>query len=748
MRMHKRILIFLVTIIVLVGTTPLSSYGETFLNGASSFDSLWERMIGSLQLQPLAHAIFCHWTEKSEADAARAIYFERSDDPYSFVFPEEGQSEGDIYPNLLFVPEPYDQWYGDSEKIKITHKDLAKNYEVIPIARDALIFLVNSKNPVNNLSIEQLQDIYMGRLTSWSDLGGVDAQIEAFQSRPNSLSQDMIENTLMLHMIMSNPPIEWKHSARGWAEIVSTNASYNNSETALGYTMHFYTRSMFEIDKTKCLSVNGISPSDEAIISGEYPLTTYYYAIFPKSTPSDDPIRALVKWLLTKEGQHVVKSAGLIPMDNFVGEVDFSLPYPIEKTSQSSGTGGTQDRNAESSEYSDRSISKSGYSDAWGWSDWDSVTVNLPENLALQSEIDTWCQNTRHYLRQSVSIDADISRGIEEHAFVYGNLVSFHFSIASGVDSVIRTAVFDMRTGRQLQLSDLFIDNFNYIEYINRFLLSETYQESRGELGDFGIEEQYLKRPFSGLPADYPHFVVSQDGTLLIAFEGMNPFFHVPYNSVFFAEVPLWHDISPWGGCKIEEMYSLITNDAKHTYCYKLNLRIDEGLSQIAEHKVNEKLKSITDRFLLSNGFQKGTNEKGQKWICMPYLEEYGDYHSFVYIVDEDTFFLNPQTIGGTIMNLHTGEEMLTEEQAKSLAGIPGAAILHKDVTDADWETAQSMDVYSASARATVCAMWLEAILPNNENDQQEMHVVVEIQEAEGLQVRISVPINSVGLEK
>ena len=62
-----------------------------------------------------------------------------------------------------------------------------------PFATDALVFVVNADNPVNGLTTEQLQKIYTGESTNWSQVGGEDRELLPFQRHPEAGSQALMQ---------------------------------------------------------------------------------------------------------------------------------------------------------------------------------------------------------------------------------------------------------------------------------------------------------------------------------------------------------------------------------------------------------------------------------------------------------------------------------------------------------------------------------------------------------------------------
>ena len=94
--------------------------------------------------------------------------------------------------DLIVVTQPSEEEleYAKSKNVEL---------EVIPVVNEGFVFYVNSENPVSTLSLEQIQDIYSGKITNWKEVGGNDEKIRAFQRPVNSGSQ-----TGMLALVMKD----------------------------------------------------------------------------------------------------------------------------------------------------------------------------------------------------------------------------------------------------------------------------------------------------------------------------------------------------------------------------------------------------------------------------------------------------------------------------------------------------------------------------------------------------------------
>ena len=207
--------------------------------------------------------------------------------------------------DLLLVYEPSADAWALSEEWDIP-------LECQPIGLDAPVFLINDENPVESLTHEQVVGIYTGEYTNWSQLGGEDREIIAYQRIENSGSQVMVEAQVMQGAPMTDAPRELRPAEMG--ELVDVIASYRNTADSIGYSVYYYIHNMYMQEGVKLLKVNGVAPTNETIASGEYPYRQPFYAVIRADTPEDAPARLLYNWLATDEGRALIEQAGYVPM--------------------------------------------------------------------------------------------------------------------------------------------------------------------------------------------------------------------------------------------------------------------------------------------------------------------------------------------------------------------------------------------------------------------------------------------------
>ena len=213
--------------------------------------------------------------------------------------------------DLIVVTEP------SSEELALAKKK-GVELEVIPVVKEGFVFYVNSNNPVDSLSIEQIQKIYTGEITNWSEVGGNDEKIVAFQRPENSGSQTGMLSLVMKGLKLMKPKTE--DLIETMSEIVNLVSDYDNGKASIGYSYYYYATTMYEdIDKSvaegiKLLKINGVEPNDDTIGKEEYPLKTAYYIVMRKDEPEGSNARKLAEAMLSERGQAVAKEAGYVPV--------------------------------------------------------------------------------------------------------------------------------------------------------------------------------------------------------------------------------------------------------------------------------------------------------------------------------------------------------------------------------------------------------------------------------------------------
>ena len=200
--------------------------------------------------------------------------------------------------------------YEAPDYVKEELQEAKVQLEQKPIGVDALVFIVNEDNPVQALTRQQLRDIYAGKITNWKDVGGKDQEIVAFQRGEDSGSQTLFKKLLIQGGELMTPPSELAPAAMG--ELVDSIADYNNSANAIGFSVYYYIDQMYSKPGLRLLAVDGVTPSNDTLADGSYPLCNDFYAVIHPDAAADSPERILYDWLDTDAGQDCIKKSGYV----------------------------------------------------------------------------------------------------------------------------------------------------------------------------------------------------------------------------------------------------------------------------------------------------------------------------------------------------------------------------------------------------------------------------------------------------
>lgn len=205
--------------------------------------------------------------------------------------------------DIIFAAMPSDEQLAFAKEQGVT-------LEFTPIGREAFVFFVNAKNPIEDITLTQIQQIYAGELTKWEELGVNSlGNIRAFQRDEGSGSQSTLVR-LMGEKALMTPPKE--DVVTGMGGIIEQTADYKNYKNAIGYSFRFYSTQMVQNDQIKLLSVNGVAPTTENIENGTYPIASHFYAV-TRSDASENT-KKLLAWILSEQGQKLIKRTGYTPL--------------------------------------------------------------------------------------------------------------------------------------------------------------------------------------------------------------------------------------------------------------------------------------------------------------------------------------------------------------------------------------------------------------------------------------------------
>ncbi len=190
----------------------------------------------------------------------------------------------------------------------LTEAELSKDLTMTTIAHDGIAIAANIKNPVSNLTTEQLTQIYQGKITNWKQVGGEDKGIAVVTREVSSGSRYSFESLLGLtkiingHLVSNTSPKILVVNSNGMMK-----ALINHNPQAIGFI------SMGSLDNSiKAISFNNIKPTSANISSGEYKLSRPFLVV-QKKDRQDKPIESFLAFIVSPEGQKIIIDYGYTP---------------------------------------------------------------------------------------------------------------------------------------------------------------------------------------------------------------------------------------------------------------------------------------------------------------------------------------------------------------------------------------------------------------------------------------------------
>jgi phosphate transport system substrate-binding protein len=165
------------------------------------------------------------------------------------------------------------------------------------IAIDGIAVIVNTANPLSNLTVDQIRDIYTGAVTDWSQVGGRAGKIAVVSREPGSGTRGAFEEIVKFQDKLVNGATEFDGTGAVIAEI-SRNAD------AVGYI------SLGSVNSSvKALSVDGTAASTANVVNGSYKISRPFLLLTKRGKNLNAETTAFLDWILTPAGQAIVKTS-------------------------------------------------------------------------------------------------------------------------------------------------------------------------------------------------------------------------------------------------------------------------------------------------------------------------------------------------------------------------------------------------------------------------------------------------------
>ena len=174
----------------------------------------------------------------------------------------------------------------------------AKQLTSTIVARDGIALVLNPANKISNLTMQQVRDIFNGKIRNWSEVGGVNAAIHVVSREAGSGTRSSFEQIVKEISLTKDALIQDSNG--------TIRETVSNDPNAIGYLSHGLLN-----EKIRAIKIDGQECTTELITAGSYKLVRPIFLLV-KGEPQGE-IKNFIDYVLSAEGQSTIKSNGLIP---------------------------------------------------------------------------------------------------------------------------------------------------------------------------------------------------------------------------------------------------------------------------------------------------------------------------------------------------------------------------------------------------------------------------------------------------
>jgi len=189
----------------------------------------------------------------------------------------------------------------EMEKLKERYGSLGIE---IPCAKDGITIFLNESNPVSELTIKQLGDMFSGKIRNWKEVGGPDAEIRLY-GRENSSGTYVF----FQEKVVKGDYAPSCQTLPGTAAVVN---AVSKDKYGIGYGGAAYAQGVKHCKVKKDDKSPAYNATAESIAKGDYPITRYLY-MYMRNRPTGET-KAYIDWILSPDGQKVVTEIGYFPV--------------------------------------------------------------------------------------------------------------------------------------------------------------------------------------------------------------------------------------------------------------------------------------------------------------------------------------------------------------------------------------------------------------------------------------------------
>jgi len=193
-----------------------------------------------------------------------------------------------------------------AKEIETCIKAFGKRPREYKVALDGLSVYVHESNPVAELSLEQIEGIFTGKIKNWKEVGGADAPIILYSRENSSGTYEFFKE----HVLKGKDFAANAQTMPGTAAVLQSVAKEKNG---LGYGGAAYGAGAKHLKVKKNATAEAIEPSEATVLDGSYPIWRYLY-VYVNPAVDKGEVAAYLNWIRSDDGQKVVKDIGYFPI--------------------------------------------------------------------------------------------------------------------------------------------------------------------------------------------------------------------------------------------------------------------------------------------------------------------------------------------------------------------------------------------------------------------------------------------------
>ena len=186
----------------------------------------------------------------------------------------------------------------------LTEEESSHELVATVIAHDGIAVIVNPDNRVDNLTTDQLRDIYAGKITNWSEVGGEDLPIQVVNRDEASGTREAFRTLVM-------DGTEFDRSAAVLPGTGQVRDVVSRTPGAIGYISIGFVDSAYATTTVKSLTIDGVEANEDNVESGAYPISRDLY-FFTNGDPQGEAY-GYISYVLSDDMDQVIRDAGYIP---------------------------------------------------------------------------------------------------------------------------------------------------------------------------------------------------------------------------------------------------------------------------------------------------------------------------------------------------------------------------------------------------------------------------------------------------